>query len=140
MAKRRRSESLSDFEDNASDVSFTELPKKKRKPAKAPTKKAARKRETQAEMPMESGEFGSATPHKKSLHVLESGEEICDALLGWYAGVHTLRAMPWRKPYNPDLNKEERAQRAYEVCVCDITRPWPGFTSSFLFARFGCPK
>ncbi len=102
MAKRKRSASASEFE--GSDISFDEAPKKKPKVPKKATKKAAKK-----------DDLVSATPHDKSLHVIETAEDICDALLKWYSSAYTARAMPWRKPYNPNLTKQERAQRAYEV-------------------------
>jgi A/G-specific adenine glycosylase len=37
------------------------------------------------------------------------------ALLKWFQTVHASRGMPWRKPYDPNLGIEDRAQRAYEV-------------------------
>jgi A/G-specific adenine glycosylase len=41
------------------------------------------------------------------------------SLLEWYAGVHEVRGMPWRKPFDPSLDADARAQRAYEVrCFC----------------------
>lgn len=40
---------------------------------------------------------------------------VRNALLAWYKTVHDTRGMPWRRPYDPNLGPEERAQRAYEV-------------------------
>jgi hypothetical protein len=37
------------------------------------------------------------------------------SLLEWYSGVHEARGMPWRKPFDPSLGVDARAQRAYEV-------------------------
>jgi len=37
------------------------------------------------------------------------------SLLEWYSGVHEARGMPWRKPFDPSLGADARAQRAYEV-------------------------
>ena len=54
-------------------------------------------------------------PHAASMHVVTDPEPVREALLEWYGKVHESRGMPWRKPYNPDLSAEERAQRAYEV-------------------------
>jgi len=54
-------------------------------------------------------------PHPISTHVIDSPGLIRAALLQWYTGVHASRGMPWRKPYDPSLGPEERAQRAYEV-------------------------
>lgn len=61
-------------------------------------------------------------PHPISLHVLTDvdAHEMRTALLAWFAGVHDLRCMPWRKAYNPALGPEERAQRAYEVWVSEV--------------------
>jgi A/G-specific adenine glycosylase len=56
-----------------------------------------------------------ALPHPKSTHRIESPGPIRVALLHWYSGVQASRGMPWRKPYNPSLEPEQRAQRAYEV-------------------------
>ncbi|KAK0466268.1 DNA glycosylase, partial [Desarmillaria tabescens] len=58
--------------------------------------------------------------HSKSQHVISNADDTCDALLLWYSGVHATRGMPWRKEYNPNLGREERAQRAYEVLVSEI--------------------
>lgn len=53
--------------------------------------------------------------HRRSLHVLEKPAEIRAALLQWYSGVHAVRGMPWRKPYDQTLSPDARSQRAYEV-------------------------
>ncbi|KAG7452096.1 DNA glycosylase [Guyanagaster necrorhizus] len=58
--------------------------------------------------------------HSRSQHVISNADEVCDALLRWYSGVHMTRGMPWRKEYNPNLGREERAQRAYEVLVSEF--------------------
>ncbi|GLB39158.1 putative DNA glycosylase [Lyophyllum shimeji] len=54
------------------------------------------------------------------MHVVQSPEPVRIALLQWYAGVHSSRNMPWRKPYDPLQGPEERSQRAYEVWVSEI--------------------
>lgn len=53
--------------------------------------------------------------HPNSIHIISSASAVRRALLKWYASVHTSRGMPWRKPYDPTLSVDERAQRAYEV-------------------------
>ncbi|KAF5383159.1 hypothetical protein D9615_004998 [Tricholomella constricta] len=63
---------------------------------------------------------GDALSHSASGHVIHTPGPIRIALLRWYAGVHTSRGMPWRKPYDPLQGPEERAQRAYEVWVSEI--------------------
>jgi len=55
------------------------------------------------------------TPHSKSVHSISSPAMVRSALLAWYKTVHDTRGMPWRRPYDPNLGPEERAQRAYEV-------------------------
>jgi len=54
-------------------------------------------------------------PHSKSSHIIGSPAPIRFALLEWYKIVHDTRGMPWRKPYDPTQDPDERAQRAYEV-------------------------
>ncbi|KAI0659318.1 DNA glycosylase [Cubamyces menziesii] len=53
-------------------------------------------------------------------HVLCSPDASRQALLRWYDGVHAVRGMPWRKPYQHSWTTEEKAQRAYEVWVSEI--------------------
>ena len=55
------------------------------------------------------------TPHGTSTHIVSDVEPLREALLEWYSKVHETRGMPWRKPYDPSLDPEERSQRAYEV-------------------------
>ncbi|KAF8684106.1 DNA glycosylase [Rhizoctonia solani] len=42
------------------------------------------------------------------------------ALLDWFENQRDVRGMPWRKVYDPNLAKQERGQRAYEVLVSEI--------------------
>ena len=53
--------------------------------------------------------------HSQSAHRLVEPEPLRNALLAWYEGVHAARGMPWRKPFDPNWDAEQRAQRAYEV-------------------------
>ncbi|KAJ7770504.1 hypothetical protein B0H16DRAFT_1306809 [Mycena metata] len=69
----------------------------------------------------------SATPpscslHSKWIHVMKPAEvpSIRAALVQWYSTVHSSRSMPWRKPYDPTLDRDDRAQRAYEVWISEI--------------------
>lgn len=110
MAKRRRAESLSEAE--GSDISYDEPPKKKGKVSKKVKGKTAPASEELV--------YSESIPHGKSLHNITEPETICNDLLSWYSAVHTTRGMPWRKPYDPNLAKEARAQRAYEVWVSEI--------------------
>ncbi|KAH9941170.1 DNA glycosylase [Epithele typhae] len=61
-----------------------------------------------------------ACTHPASLHVLDRPVALREALLDWYEGVHAMRGMPWRKPFNPQWDGEQKAQRAYEVWVSEI--------------------
>ncbi|KAJ7145326.1 DNA glycosylase [Mycena crocata] len=60
--------------------------------------------------------------HAKSTHTIQSTDvaSIRSTLLQWYATVSTSRNMPWRKQYDPTLDAEARAQRAYEVWISEI--------------------
>ncbi|KAG9096470.1 hypothetical protein FRC06_008623 [Ceratobasidium sp. 370] len=42
------------------------------------------------------------------------------ALLDWFEEKREARGMPWRKTYDPNLTKDQRGQRAYEVLVSEI--------------------
>lgn len=55
--------------------------------------------------------------HPKSLHDIHHVREVREALLRWFAGVHGIREMPWRKQFDPNMSPKERNQRAYEVGV-----------------------
>ena len=66
---------------------------------------------------------GTGIPHAKSTHVIADPVPLQKALLAWYADVHETRGMPWRKPYDATLNREQRAQRAYEVSTRRIIPP-----------------
>jgi A/G-specific adenine glycosylase len=56
-----------------------------------------------------------ATPHSPSQHLISSPDLMRPSLLDWYSGVQDVRGMPWRKPFDPTLDSDARAQRAYEV-------------------------
>lgn len=86
-----------------------------RKTTKPKTKRAKLDdvEESEADEVVADGDAGP--PHAANLHVVTDPEPIRGALLQWYGKVHESRGMPWRKPYNPNLSGEERAQRAYEV-------------------------
>ncbi|KAJ7057825.1 DNA glycosylase [Mycena amicta] len=80
------------------------------------SKRGSRKKRTRSPTPP------SASLHAKSTHIINKTDidSIRTALLEWYATVHESRNMPWRKPFNPSLGPEDRAQRAYEVWVSEI--------------------
>jgi A/G-specific adenine glycosylase len=57
----------------------------------------------------------SISGHSVTVHVITAVEPARAALLEWYDRVHDARKMPWRKKFDPSLDVEGRAQRAYEV-------------------------
>ncbi|KAJ8517801.1 hypothetical protein ONZ45_g5076 [Pleurotus djamor] len=114
MAKRRVI--ITDSDLGSSDEDF--------EPETKP-KKNARKRVKRSEpaMPKPAKSPSSGVhypPHGVTLHQIDFAGEICRPLLEWYHGVSTSRGMPWRKPYDPSLDKNARSQRAYEVWISEI--------------------
>ncbi|KAK0199093.1 DNA glycosylase [Armillaria mellea] len=107
MGKRRRVKSDDDFSQDESDSDYGSSMKKHK--AVAPRKQLATP---------SNAEYSN--DHSKSQHIISNVDEICDALLRWYSGTHATRGMPWRKEYDPNLGREERAQRAYEVLVSEF--------------------
>ncbi|KAI0305331.1 DNA glycosylase [Multifurca ochricompacta] len=59
-------------------------------------------------------------PHVLSQHLISSPDLMRSSLLDWYSSVHEARGMPWRKPFDPSLDADARAQRAYEVWISEI--------------------
>jgi hypothetical protein len=114
MAKRKKDPdyySASDFEPPAS----TKTPavssrRKRRSTAAAATRKSRSSTDTDELL-----DTYATPPHSPSRHMISSSEPMRASLLEWYAGVHEARGMPWRKPFDPSLNADARAQRAYEV-------------------------
>ena len=62
-----------------------------------------------------SADISQTRPHPITLHVLSRPEPTREALVRWYEGVHASRGMPWRKSYDHNWDREQKAQRAYEV-------------------------
>lgn len=133
MAKRTRKQDNSsddEFDDFSaeSDASFAPDTSKKRTRQSKATQSKKRRVTTQVRRTLVSedvqrmtitdnnGELASASLHTVSSHVIGEPEPLREALLVWYAGVHEARGMPWRKPYDSSFTREQRAQRAYEVC------------------------
>ena len=112
-----------------------------RKPAKK-SRSAVKKGKTRrvggdaTSEPESDGYTGEVRRHALSRHTITSVESICAALLDWYAGVHESRGMPWRKPYDPSLGRDERSQRAYEVRTVLIVHA----PLSHVVRRCGCPR
>ncbi|KAG7097584.1 hypothetical protein E1B28_004921 [Marasmius oreades] len=103
--------SCSEFEDKTSKIS------RKRHLTKGSQKRTKRdvNSTTISELPNLSRNF-----HSKTIHTLSAIPHIQEALLDWFTTVRHSRGMPWRKPYDPNLNAGERAQRAYEVWISEI--------------------
>ncbi|CAE6470618.1 unnamed protein product [Rhizoctonia solani] len=59
-------------------------------------------------------------PHTTSRHDSTRLLPYIPALLDWFENQRDVRGMPWRKVYDPNLTKQERGQRAYEVLVSEI--------------------
>jgi len=129
MAKRKKDPDYSSYEDSASDF---EPPASTKRPAVSSRRSSKRRSTTAAaaatrksrsstgELPHAEAASTSAsdtyaTPHSPSRHSISSPEPMRASLLEWYAGVHEVRGMPWRKPFDPSLDADARAQRAYEV-------------------------
>ncbi|KAG5654571.1 hypothetical protein H0H81_000096 [Sphagnurus paluster] len=117
-SKRKLGDKSSDFEESDSQASSYEpSPKKKAKKSKFRQKSSPDAFESPSAVQHTEK---SKISHSASIHLIHSPLEVQTALLQWYAGVHASRGMPWRKPYNPLLGPDERAQRAYEVWVSEI--------------------
>ncbi|KAG1860784.1 DNA glycosylase [Suillus subluteus] len=111
-AQRPVSESEEDYAEN-SDSSYDETSRAK---VTQKTRKARKKgRENDG-----STVVNSTSGHPASMHVINAVEPMRIALLEWYDRVHDARKMPWRKKFDPSLDVEGRAQRAYEVWISEI--------------------
>ncbi|KAG2074761.1 DNA glycosylase [Suillus decipiens] len=111
-AQRPASESEEYYTDNC-DSSYNEISRAK---VTQKTRKARKKgRENDS-----STVVNSISGHPVSMHVISAVEPMRIALLKWYDKVHDVRKMPWRKKFDPSLDVEGRAQRAYEVWISEI--------------------
>lgn len=123
MGKRRASDddyasdvgAISSDSHYSPDAESSNANKSKKKTRRAPAKKRA-KASVASDDEVEPATL-TANPHPASLHRITDAKPIRAALLKWYAGVHEIRGMPWRKVYDPSLGPEERGQRAYEVSL-----------------------
>ena len=124
MARKRRAALCDDGDDDDDELY-------------QPQKSSRKTRVTKEKVADENSEPPATCSHSKSLHTINSASSLREALLVWYSQVHARRRMPWRKPYNPSLDADGHAQRAYEVpfvfvLVCSPPRPTCGSR------RFGC--
>ena len=63
---------------------------------------------------------GIVVPHSRTLHDIENISPLLEPLLKWFDSKKSARGMPWRKVYDATLDKDAKAQRAYEVLVSEI--------------------
>lgn len=125
MPRKRAQQSdddYSDLSDEAYEPEASQAPARRDKKQQKKIVKKRRRTSSIVEDVSKSSErdtssAGSMNSHRVSVHNITDPEPLRNALLGWYVGVHASRGMPWRKPYDPSLNDEQRSQRAYEVSV-----------------------
>ena len=127
MSKRTRVHTDTDTDASefleASDGSYCEAPKPRSKKTRQ-TRKIAPKRARASTVAVVAQESEGAVAlqstsnratHPMSWHVVTGVDPIRESLLHWYAQIHEVRRMPWRKAFDGSLDKDGRAQRAYEV-------------------------
>ncbi|KAJ3525778.1 hypothetical protein NM688_g8354 [Phlebia brevispora] len=115
MAKRRRS-SPDESDEDASYGPSTN-PRKKR----APSRRLRPRKDTEsADTELEQYSAARSSTHTAAIHRIADTSTLRSLLLNWYDGVHQRRGMPWRKPFDPSLDSDGRAQRAYEVWISEI--------------------
>ena len=126
MAKRTRTHTDTDTDVSefmeASDGSCCEVSKQKSKKTRQTRKVAPKRARTSTKVNVAvvtqegvTPSTGSQAAHPISWHVVTGVDPIRESLLHWYGQIHEVRRMPWRKPFDGSLDKDDRAQRAYEV-------------------------
>lgn len=124
MTKRKKDIDYSS-EDSASDFEPTSV-KRSVVPRRKRRSTAAVQKDSTDERAETSALDTYATPrHSRSRHLIASPDLMRPSLLEWYSGAHEARGMPWRKPFDPSLDADARAQRAYEVRRRHLPRSWP---------------
>lgn len=113
MTKRKKNVHYSSEEDSASDFDLISIKRSVTSRQKRRST-AARKVSTDERTETVSNAY-YVTPHHRSQHLISSPDLMRPSLLEWYSGVHEVRGMPWRKPFDFSLDAYGRAQRAYEV-------------------------
>src|SRR5258708_25399286 len=114
MTKRKKNINSSEDSTSASEfeitpVSISAAPRRKRRST------TAHKASTDEPAEESASDIYYVTPHPRSQHLIPSPDLMRSSLLRWYSGVHEVRGMPWRKQFDPSLDADARAQRAYEV-------------------------
>ncbi|TDL21545.1 DNA glycosylase [Rickenella mellea] len=112
------------YDNDDIDVDFTiSSPRKSpKKTSKKPRKRTTSPNDPGVQLDTQVLVATSTNPHPPSLHTIPASSlpPLRTALVSWFARVRDLRAMPWRKPYDASLSRDEQAQRAYEVWVSEI--------------------
>lgn len=127
MTKRKKNVDLSsEEEDSASDFELISVKRSVASRRKRRSTTARRKVSTDERTETSASDTYYVTPHPRSQHLISSPDLMRSSLLEWYSGVHEVRGMPWRKPFDPSLDADARAQRAYEVSRCQsiTTKSW----------------
>ncbi|KAH9983154.1 DNA glycosylase [Russula compacta] len=119
MTKRKKDDDYYASEDSDSASEFEPTSAKRVSRRKRRSTAATRKSSTSERAEASALETYS-TPHSPSRHLISSPGPMRPSLLKWYYGVHEVRGMPWRKPFDPSLDADARAQRAYEVWISEI--------------------
>ena len=143
MAKRKKALDCSSYEDNASDFEPSASTKRPPPPAvssrrkrrsTAATRKSRHFTADESLLHAEVLDDTYPTPHSSSRHSISSPRPMRASLLEWYAGVHKVRRMPWRKPFDPSLDADARAQWAYEVrCFARLVSVFVDCSNCFVF-------
>jgi hypothetical protein len=116
MTKRKKNvDHSSEEEDSASDFELVSVKRSVASRRKRRSTTARRKVSADERTETSASDTYYVTPHPRSQHLISSPDLMRSSLLEWYSGVHEVRGMPWRKPFDSSLDADARAQRAYEV-------------------------
>jgi A/G-specific adenine glycosylase len=118
MAKRKHSDDgyrTGDGDSSASSWMPSKKPIKSRRSRTNPTRRTKTTHSDFSDDHQTSSQCIGKNTHAVSVHLITSPIPVGASLLDWYAGVHESRGMPWRKPNDPLIGPDGRAQRAYEV-------------------------
>jgi len=130
MTKRKKNvdHSCEEEEDSASDFELISVKKSVASRRKRRSTTTRRKVSTDERTEISAPDTYYVTPHPRSQHLISSPDLMRSSLLEWYSGVHEVRGMPWRKPFDPSLDADARAQRAYEVSLRQHHNPESGYS------------
>lgn len=125
MARKRPQDSDAEYSDRDGDEDYAPKPSAKKRASGAVKRRrradsSFRDASKSSDQDTIVAESAPPSSHPAASHVIAEPSPLREALLEWYEGVHAARGMPWRKPYDPSMNNDQRAQRAYEVWVSEI--------------------